>query len=61
VAVGIVYAVYLYIKNIISETDIIYSMDVTFLPFFYVAGIICISVLFCVAGTAFSIRRFLRL
>lgn len=61
IAVGVVFVAYQYIKNIISETDILYTVDLQFLPVPYVCAIIGTSVLLCVIGTAFSIRRFLRL
>lgn len=61
IAVGIVFAVFKYLETIISGTDLLYTVDIRFLPISYIAGIILSSVMLCVAGTSVAIRRFLKL
>ncbi len=52
---------YEYVLNIIGQTSLIRSLNLQFLPPAYMIAIVFVSGLFCMAGTAMALRRFLRL
>ena len=52
---------YEYVLNIITQTELIKSLNLQFLPPLYMLTIVLVSGIFCVAGTAMALRRFLTL
>ncbi len=52
---------YRYILGMLDYTGLVRSLSLQFLPFSYIALFVLASGLFCVAGTALALRRFLRL
>ncbi len=52
---------YEYVINIIGQTGLIRSLSLQFLPLPYMAVVVLISGIFCMAGTAMALRRFLKL
>ncbi len=60
-ATGIVFATYNYLQSLMSQHPLFKEVNLVFLPMPYLLTIIGGSILVCVAGTAVSMRRFLRL
>ncbi len=52
---------YEYVVNIISQSGLIRSLNLQFLPPSYMLVIVLVSGFFCMAGTAMALRRFLKL
>ncbi len=60
-ATGIVFATYQYLQGLMSQHPLFREVDLVFLPMPYLLAIIGGSILVCVAGTAVSMRKFLKL
>ncbi len=60
-AVVVLYGVYRYLLQAVSASQLFRGVGLAFLPFSYVSVLIAASVGLCVIGTAFAMRRFLRL
>ena len=52
---------YEYVLNIITQTELIKSLNIQFLPPLNMFTIVIVSGIFCMAGTAMALRRFLTL
>ncbi len=60
IAVIISYLGYNYVLNLFGNKGFLLSLDIRYLPIEYIGLIILISGIFCMLGTALSLRRFLR-
>lgn len=56
-AIGIVFSCYLYIKNIVEQSELLGGVGLYFLPWSHITLIITVSASVCTIWTAFVIRR----